>query len=160
MTRTLVLLLSAGFAAVPALARTATCTTASEAEIAGLFDRWNASLATLDPARVTANYASGAVLLPTVSNRPRTSPALIEDYFVTFLQAKPQGRINERHVTIGCDMATDVGVYTFTLANPDGSSRQVVARYSFVYVPEGGTWKILHHHSSAMPEPVAAATAP
>lgn len=157
MKTMLALLLAGGLAELPAAARDLRCTQASEAEIAALFDRWNASLATRDPRRVAANYAQGAVLLPTVSNLPRTSPALIEDYFTTFLKSKPQGRIDERHVTIGCDMATDVGIYTFTLTDPNGSTRQVKARYSFVYVPEGGSWKILHHHSSAMPEPVALA---
>ncbi|MCS6986027.1 MAG: SgcJ/EcaC family oxidoreductase [Sphingomonadaceae bacterium] len=152
--RIVIVLLTTALAAGPALARTEECDEISTAEVARLFDRWNASLATLDPKRVAANYAKGAVLLPTVSNLPRTTPALIEDYFVMFLKQKPQGRIDERHITIGCDVATDVGVYTFTLANPDGTTRQVKARYSFVYVPEGGQWKILHHHSSAMPEPV------
>lgn len=152
-TRMLALSMLAAAAAAPAAARTETCDAISEAEVARLFDRWNASLATLDPARVAANDARAAVLLPTVSNLPRTTPALITDYFVTFLKQKPQGKIDERHVTIGCDVATDVGVYTFTLQGPDGAPRQVRARYSFVYVPEGGTWKILHHHSSAMPEP-------
>jgi ketosteroid isomerase-like protein len=39
----------------------------------------------------------------------------------------------------------------------DGS--KVLARYSFVYVKENGEWKIAHHHSSAMPESLLAATA-
>jgi uncharacterized protein (TIGR02246 family) len=145
-------------AAAPAAAREQSCAPLSEAELAGLFDRWNRSLATLRPAEVAGNYARNAVLLPTVSNQPRTTPALIEDYFRTFLAGKPQGTINERHMTIGCNMATDVGIYTFTLQGPKGP-QTVRARHSFVYVPEGGTWKILRHHSSAMPEaePVAAA---
>ena len=38
-------------------------------EVVGLFDTWNAALATLDPDSVTALYADDAVLLPTVSNQ-------------------------------------------------------------------------------------------
>ena len=41
---------------------TMTCTKTSAQEIAALFDRWNASLATLDPDKVVALYAPEAVL--------------------------------------------------------------------------------------------------
>lgn len=54
------------------------------------------------------------------------------------------------------DWAEDSGVYEFTMG-ADGS--KVLARYSFVYVKENGEWKIAHHHSSAMPESLLAATA-
>ena len=60
-------------------ARTDTCQVTDEKTIAGLFDRWNASLKTLNPATVTANYATDAVLLPTVSNEPRTNHREIDD---------------------------------------------------------------------------------
>ncbi|MDH0862906.1 SgcJ/EcaC family oxidoreductase [Mitsuaria sp. GD03876] len=124
------------------------CAKTSTAQIAGLFDRWNASLATLDPDKVTANYATDAVLLPTVTNEPRTSPAEIRDYFVKFLQKKPQGTIDKRTIKIDCNIAQDVGTYTFRFS--DGS--QVKARYTYVYEWKDGKWLIAHHHSSAMPE--------
>jgi hypothetical protein len=41
---------------------TMTCTKTSTQEIAALFDRWNAALATLDPDKVVALYAPDAVL--------------------------------------------------------------------------------------------------
>ena len=50
------------------------------------------------------------------------------------------------------DSAVDAGVYTFTLTNPDGSTRKVQARYTFVYEKRDGQWLIINHHSSAMPE--------
>ena len=37
------------------------CYTTSVAEVRGLFSRWNNSLQTLDPAKVTANYSDDAV---------------------------------------------------------------------------------------------------
>ncbi|MCC4592426.1 SgcJ/EcaC family oxidoreductase [Xanthomonas campestris pv. cannae] len=132
----------------------------AEREIAGLFDRWNAALATGNPQRVADLYARDGVLLPTVSNQVRASRAEIEDYFSHFLAAKPRGAINYRQVRLlDDDSAVDAGVYTFTLNNPDGSTRQVQARYTFVYEKRDGRWLIINHHSSAMPEPVAAATA-
>jgi uncharacterized protein (TIGR02246 family) len=134
---------------------TMTCATVSKDQIAALFDRWNNSLATHDAAKVTANYAPDAVLLPTVSNQPRTDPAAIKDYFVHFLESNPKGTIDSRTIHIGCNTAYDVGTYTFTLSgNTPGSTRTVKARYSYIYELRDGKWVIVHHHSSAMPEAV------
>ena len=143
-----------GLSALPALAQGTTapnCAAADQRQIAALFDRWNASLATLDPDKVVANYAPDAVLLPTVSNQPRTDPQQIRDYFVKFLKSGPQGRIDERTIKIGCNVAQDVGTYTFRFK--DGKS--VHARYTYVYEWVDGQWLIAHHHSSAMPEAIA-----
>ena len=135
--------------ATPAFSQTqAACTPATEPQIAALFDRWNDSLRTLDPDKVVANYAADGVLLPTVSNQPRTNPAEIRDYFVKFLKSGPQGKIDTRVIKIGCNVAQDVGTYTFRFK--DGKT--VHARYTYVYEWTGGQWLIAHHHSSAMPE--------
>lgn len=99
-----------------AQAKSMSCAAVTTKQIESLFDRWNGSLATLDPAKVTANYASDAVLLPTVSNTPRTDSASIQEYFVHFLEKHPQGKIDTRTIKIGCNMASDVGTYTFTLS--------------------------------------------
>lgn len=135
----------------------ATCKVTNEDEIAGLFARWNASLQTGDPHQVVANYADKSILLPTVSNQPRLTAAEKEDYFEHFLRNQPAGKIDLRFVDIGCNTAVDAGLYTFTY----GTNGQVVhARYTFTYrwYPdlEDGKWLITSHHSSAMPEPVAA----
>ncbi|PQP02374.1 DUF4440 domain-containing protein [Massilia phosphatilytica] len=125
------------------------CRRASEQEIGALFDRWNASLQTGDPHQVVANYAARSILLPTVSNVPRLTPADKEAYFEHFLQSRPSGVIDLRFVDIACDTAVDAGLYTFTF----GATGQVVhARYTFTYRWEGGKWLITSHHSSAMPE--------
>lgn len=131
------------------------CASVTQPEIAALFDRWNSSLQTGDADKVATNYAKDAVLLPTVSNTPHTTPALIKDYFTHFLQKKPQGKIDSRTIHIGCNDAYDDETYTFTLTDKDGKVSQVQARYSFFYVLADGQWKIAHHHSSAMPEKVA-----
>jgi uncharacterized protein (TIGR02246 family) len=122
-------------------------------EIAGLFDRWNSALQTGNVKSVVDLYAPGAVLQPTVSNQVRTTPEQITDYFDHFLMLKPVGQINYREIRqLGSNVAMDSGVYTFTLTESDGKVRQVQARYTFVYEQVGGQWKILNHHSSAMPE--------
>jgi uncharacterized protein (TIGR02246 family) len=131
------------------------CAAVTKEQVAGLFDRWNASLQTKNPDEVVKNYAPGAVLLPTVSNKPRTNPAEIRDYFVHFLEKNPKGAIDTRTIHIGCNDAFDVGTYTFMVTDADGKPSQVAARYSFVYELRDGKWLIVHHHSSAMPEKAA-----
>ena len=142
------LMLLVATAAQAAMARTETCATASEKDVSALFDRWNASLRTGDPKKVAANYATRSILLPTVSNQPRLTPAEREAYFTDFLKKKPSGVIDQRLIEIDCNSAFDAGVYTFTFG--DGS--KVKARYSFTYKWDGKQWLITSHHSSAMPE--------
>jgi hypothetical protein len=84
-------------------------------------------------------YSKKAVLLPTVSDIPRTTPALIIDYFDHFLLKKPQGVIEYGDIFIGCNWAQDAGIYEFTMGK-DGS--KVRARYTFVYIWEDNDWKI------------------
>ena len=129
------------------------CEAISEPEVKALFDRWNTSLKTHDPEAVAANYAADAVLLPTVSNKPRTNHEEIKAYFVDFLKKDPQGTIDTRTIKIGCNIAQDVGTYTFSLKG----GKKVAARYTYVYEYVDGKWLIAHHHSSAMPEVVASA---
>lgn len=121
----------------------------NEQDITQFFDTWNAALATGDPDQVTALYAEDAVLLPTVSNQVRHNHAEIRDYFVHFLAKKPQGVIDEANTRhLGDDLASNSGVYTFTF----GDGNKVTARFSYLYKQIGGDWKIIEHHSSAMPE--------
>ena len=130
-------------------AGTEKCKVATEQEIVSLFDRWNQSLQTGDQRAVVANYAEHSLLLPTLSNKPRLSAAEKEDYFHHFLENRPAGRIDMRFVEIGCNTATDSGLYTFTFAKTGAS---VSARYTFTYRWDGSKWLITSHHSSGMPE--------
>ncbi len=138
-----------GGPASPAAARVVNCREASEAEIAALFDRWNESLQTGDFGQVVANYAEESILLPTLSNQPRLTAAEKEDYFDHFLEDRPSGKIDFRLIEIGCNMATDNGLYTFTFAETGATAS---GRYSFTYRWDGSEWLIISHHSSLMPE--------
>ena len=51
----------------------------TEEEVKNLFQLWNSALATEDPDAVAKRYASKSVLLPTVSDVPRTDYDLIKD---------------------------------------------------------------------------------
>ncbi|MFC6590863.1 SgcJ/EcaC family oxidoreductase [Deinococcus lacus] len=140
-------------APAPVQASSPACAPVTEAQVAGFFDRWNAALQTGDPATVASLYRADALLLPTVSNRPRANTDEIQAYFVDFLKKKPSGKIERRIVRLGCNVALDGGVYTFTFGK-DGS--QVTGRYTYVYEFEDGQWKIASHHSSAMPQDITA----
>ncbi|WP_050467842.1 SgcJ/EcaC family oxidoreductase [Herbaspirillum chlorophenolicum] len=126
----------------------AACHKTDEKEIAALFDRWNASLQTNDPKAVAANYAEDAILLPTVSSKPRLTTAERIDYFEHFLQNKPVGAIDMRRIYIGCNTAVDAGLYTFALK---ARSIDVHARYTYTYRWDGRQWLITSHHSSVLP---------
>ena len=123
--------------------------TVNEEQVIALFGDWNDALATGNPDVVTNMYAEDAVLLPTVSNQVRHNHAEIRDYFVAFLAKQPQGVITESNARVLSDtLATNAGVYVFTFG--DGST--VSARFNYTYELRGGAWKIIQHHSSAMPE--------
>lgn len=129
----------------------------TEGEVRALFQLWNNALATGDSRLVASRYAvnSGAVLLPTVSDVPRTDFASIKDYFDAFLLKEPQGEILSGDIRIGDGWAQDCGIYEFTFG---ATGDKVKGRYSYIYVYENNQWKISHHHSSVMPEGISIAT--
>lgn len=115
---------------------------------AHLFAAWNEALRRRDAEAVTRLYSADAVLLPTADDDVRVGQAAIRDYFVHFLARGPRGRLLQRHTQLGWDMLVDMGSYAFDFA--DGSA--VGARYTFVWRPLAGGWRITHHHSSVLPE--------
>src|SRR4051794_4650376 len=134
-----------------------TCKATSDADIKGLFDRWNNSLKTGNADEVVKNYAPDAILLPTVSNKPRLTQDERRDYFVHFLEDKPVGEINMRVIKIGCNDAIDAGIYTFISEDGPNKGQMVRARYIYPYpcihtLAGRKVADLLAHHSSAMPE--------
>ncbi|PXB02631.1 SgcJ/EcaC family oxidoreductase [Pectobacterium carotovorum] len=125
------------------------CVKTSKKEIASLFNRWNASLQTGDAKKVNRNYASDAVLLPTLSDQPRTTDAERIDYFEHFLEKKPVGKIDTSTIRIGCNKAVDTGTYTFTFG--DGSVAKARYTYTYAWNAKQKQWLITTHHSSANP---------
>ena len=137
-------------AGLPLLA-SAACSPKQEADILALFAQWNRSLATGDAATVDANYARDAVLIPTLSNEIRHTPAERIAYFKEeFLPKKPSGKIDKHYLKCIGDIAINSGLYTFTF----GDGTKARARYTFVYQKQrDGKWLIIEHHSSKMPKP-------
>jgi uncharacterized protein (TIGR02246 family) len=124
----------------------------TEAEIKDLFTKWNDALQTGDANKVADLYAGDAVLQPTRSAEVRTTRARIIDYFKNhFLPLKPKATVTQRTIRIlGLNSAADYGLYEFTVTR-DGREETIKARYTFVYERCGVTWRIINHHSSAVP---------
>lgn len=123
---------------------------AARREIANLFNDWNDALISGDPKQVAALYAEDATLLPTLSKEVRQTPDAVEDYFTHFLALKPRGAIIHQKVSVYDPIAINSGVYTFE-TQMKGIKHHLIARFTFVYRREGDHWKIIEHHSSAMP---------
>lgn len=130
----------------------AQCQPVTAAQVEAQFARFNNAWATGNPDTVTALFSNDAVLLPTVSNRPRTDAAGVRDYFVGFLRGQPVGEIKTSTVHIGCNIATRLGTWQVTLNGANGARNTVHGRYSFIYRYVDGDWKIYHLHSSLNPE--------
>lgn len=147
------LIFMGAISASSANARPMQCAPATQATIDGQFQRFSGSWQSGDASKVTALFARDAVLLATVSNKPRTTPAEIRDYFEHFLVSRPVAKIDSSTTHVGCNMATRVGTWTITLTDPKTHKKSAVhARYSFVYTFDRGQWWIDHLHSSKMPE--------
>ena len=82
-------------------------------------------------------------------------------YFVGAFQALPKATVKfgDQLIRVYGDTAVNTGYYTFSYTK-DGETKSIPARYSFTYVKDGNDWKIVDHHSSAMPAPAAAAALP
>ena len=103
---------------------------------------------------VVALYAENGLLWGTVSEQVRDTPAEIRDYFEYFAML-PELSVSSYK---GCvriydeNLAINSGYYTFTYTK-DGQTKEVPARYSFIYHKNGNNqWEIIEHHSSALPE--------
>lgn len=126
----------------------------SKKEVAALFGKWNATLRTGDPEKVADLYATDAVLLPTLSPEVRTDRAGIVDYMEHFLENKPRGEKVKTVINVlDNNSAIDAGLYNFHVTDPEtGEKRIIEARYTYEYEKRDGKWKIVNHHSSALPE--------
>ncbi|MFZ0123017.1 MAG: DUF4440 domain-containing protein [Xanthobacteraceae bacterium] len=84
------------------------------------------------------------------------TPASVKAYFVGAFQALPKATVQfgDQLIRVYGDTAVNTGYYTFSYTK-DGETKSIPARYSFTYVKDGNDWKIVDHHSSAIPAPPA-----
>jgi len=112
--------------------------------------RWLAAVCSHDVTRVLSQYTSDAVLCGTFAKEIKQGLEL-EGYFREFL-ARPGlcGEINSFIVQETGSGPVVSGTYTFAWDAPSGMEA-AQARYTFVFVEAVGGWRILNHHSSAVP---------
>src|SRR6266404_6296194 len=90
----------------------------------------------------------------TLSPTIRSDPAAVKAYFVGAFQALPKATVKfgDQVIRVYGNTAVNSGYYTFSYTK-DGETKSIPARYSFTYVKDGNDWKIVDHHSSAVPAP-------
>ncbi|WP_343731263.1 nuclear transport factor 2 family protein [Duganella sp.] len=123
------------------------CRPASAAQIAALFDHWNAMLQSGKAERVVANYAPRSVLLVPSSDEVLLSPAAKLSYYRHLVARGAAVQIDQRRIEADCDTATDAGTYRISFA--DGSQRS--AGYLLTYRRFGTRWLIVTHRASWLP---------
>ena len=122
-------------------------------QVAAATTAWRAAYDSRDPARMTATYDADAVFWGTTAKTVAANPAAIAEYFKD-APKNPNARVafGEQHIRVYGDVAVNTGYYTFSYTK-DGETKSIPARYSFTYVKDGNEWKIVDHHSSAVPQP-------
>ncbi len=116
-------------------------------EGSSLLDAWTEAFNTREPARVAALYAEDASLHGTSQARLRVGMAEIRTYF----RGAASVEVGERHfVRLSGTSLLSVGHYRF-LKVQDGGEIVAPARFTFIFQRREGSWKIVHHHSSAEP---------
>jgi uncharacterized protein (TIGR02246 family) len=148
-TSSVVLLLGASLFAQPAAA-------GPQEDVAAAGQKWATVFADNNPDTIVALYAKDGVLWGTLSPSVRSDPASVKAYFVGAFQALPKATVQfgDQLIRVYGDTAVNTGYYTFSYTK-DGETKSIPARYSFTYVKDGNDWKIVDHHSSAIPAPPA-----
>ena len=125
-----------------------------KAEVAAATLAWGQALGEDDPERVLPFYSDDAVLWGTLSPTVRSDRAALRDYFATAFKVLPGLKVafGDQLIRVYGDTAVNTGYYTFSYTK-DGETKSIPARYSFTYVKDGNDWKIVDHHSSAVPAP-------
>lgn len=121
--------------------------------------QWMEALKRRSADMLTDLYSDHAVLIPTLAPGLQRSPHALHQYF-TMLTAREELQavlLQEDFRMLGKNAAIHAGIYRFEFQNETGA-QSLPARFTFVYTREGGEWKILHHHSSQLPDAAAAST--
>src|SRR6516225_11422384 len=114
-----------------------TATAGPKEDVAAAGQKWATVFAENNPDAMLPFYAKDAVLWGTLSPTVRSDPGAIKAYFVGAFQALPKATVKfgDQLIRVYGNTAVNTGYYTFS------------------YIKDGEDWKIVDHHSSAVPTP-------
>lgn len=114
---------------------------------------WTQAFTASDVARIVALYADDALFFGTRDKTLASGLDPIRTYFeIALSRDLPRGaRIDERHIKVlSEEVVLMTGLDTVT-GTRDGQSYASRGRFSFIIQKQGGQWKIVHFHRSALP---------
>jgi uncharacterized protein (TIGR02246 family) len=138
------------------------CTSVAAAprdEALAVVERWAAAFAASDVDAIVALHAPDATFVGTSSTGVLTGHDAIRGYFERALLAdRPRGALlGERAVTVVSPREVVVTGLDTTTRVREGVRVEAPGRVTFVVAKQGGDWRIVHFHRSALPaEPTAA----
>src|SRR5260370_30711993 len=129
-------------------------TAGRQEDVAAGGKKWARVFAENNPDTMLPLYGKDAVLWGTLSPTIRSDAAAVKAYFVGAFQALPKATVKfgDQLIRVYGNTAVNSGYYTSSYPK-DGETKSIQAPYSFTYVKDGNDWKIVDHHSSAVPAP-------
>jgi uncharacterized protein (TIGR02246 family) len=112
-----------------------------------LVPAWVAEFNSKQVPRIVALYAEDATLFGTSQGPLRVGRQEIDAYFSGTSTVQ---LVDQRVDLLGDNHALAAGTYTFQRVR-DGRAETVQARFTFAMRRDAGSWRIIHHHSSAFP---------
>ena len=115
---------------------------------------WKKYLEAKDAKGMRNFYSKNPIFLPTFSSELITTPEGVEKYFTHFFEINPKVTFQKTSAFYFTSENSYMqsGMYDFEVDGPNGTRVVKHARLTFDFIKEKGMWKILGHHSSALPE--------
>lgn len=120
----------------------------SMSDICDFLDLWQRTFNRHTPGRLVSLYTDDAMLQGTSSAKLYIGAKEIGTYFRGGATVKMEVW---HSVTLAHNVVLVVGSYVFSQVSKD-HQKSTPARFTFVLRRHDGTWKIVHHHSSASPD--------
>ena len=114
---------------------------------------WKAAVESASLDDIMKLYDKNAIMISTFAQEPLTKHEQIIGYFKKVI-VNPDIKVDieDSHPRIFGNVAVNSGSYTLSYTQ-EGETVSIPARYSFVYVLQGGKWLIVDQHSSRVPLP-------
>ena len=127
---------------------------APEDEVHARFLEWIATFNSNDAGRLSQLYDQNARLFATGgSEKPVEGRDAVRAYFTPGF-SRGRNSVTFDHddaVKVFGDIGIETGYYHFNVIGADGKPATNIARYTFIFQKKDGTWMIVHHHSSRVP---------